>query len=340
MSAQPEDTKELRVSIKMRNNRLVTAREQMKLSQAEAASRIGVSAGILMAYEKLERQPTTPSGGWLDCALLICCFYSKPPEWLWTDAVRKVRKGNVTKVVNVQDMTNALGLDAPPQPLELVEHKESIELLDEAMAKMPPHEQTLLDCRFGLHGKEELPLHEAHRHYHGPAGGISGSRMSQIENRALRRLRSSKQRLRQVAYPDDASPLVRPDPNYTGTPAHQQTAVPMEMHWAQQARERDDEAQARDTALRMIALGVEQWDDPDKSMVERVMRIYREEVKLHPEAYEKPIRLRFRTTYMNLINRNVPECFRMLHVSPECGTCKFITQCQVVDDALDRRVQR
>ncbi len=184
-----EEVKELRVVVRMRNNRLLKMREERKLTQPQAAEKIGISMGILRDYEALVRSPIDEDGGWKEDALKICCFYAAQPDWLWTNTVLSVRKSLAMREVSAREAQMLLQAEPTPAP-QLVEDTDELRHLLELVQQLPKEEREVLERKFGLNGRNEELLDEIGQHVPGAWGGTSRERARQRVEQALSRLRT------------------------------------------------------------------------------------------------------------------------------------------------------
>jgi transcriptional regulator with XRE-family HTH domain len=84
-----------RIKIRIQNNRLVRAREELGMTQAVASRAMGVDASTLSAFENLNaNQPawSDARARWTDTARKIADFYGFSPEYLWPEEIAALRK--------------------------------------------------------------------------------------------------------------------------------------------------------------------------------------------------------------------------------------------------------
>lgn len=105
--------KALRMKVRLYNNRLVRAREELGLSQGAAAMSIGVSVHTLMRMETLQYNPLGQRG-WTDAAGRVAEFYGLSPDYLWSDEIAVVRKSVMEIEMSSREATCLVGeeLDA------------------------------------------------------------------------------------------------------------------------------------------------------------------------------------------------------------------------------------
>lgn len=133
--------KPFRLKVRVYNNRLIRAREELGLTQSEAAERMGVAANYLSALETL--RPTRlgkawRSDGWTLTARRIAAFYGLSPEYLWPDEIAAIRKNALQLEVAASDLHVLAGGE--------VDRDELLARVNEAKRLLPPAEQTVIDA--------------------------------------------------------------------------------------------------------------------------------------------------------------------------------------------------
>jgi len=203
-------TKELRLTLRVRNNRLIAAREALGLSAREAAARMGVSYQRLLEYEGLRLSPLGAHNSWKKAALRICAFYGATVEHFWSEAVMAVVEPVRTVEVDGMDvarLTAPVDLAALPSDVDVEDEflraeqsqkvREGVEMLD----KLDPRVAQVIRLRFGLDGEEPKTLNEVgaviDRLVMGTQTGmiegvgVSGSRAQLLQEEGLAMLRRS-----------------------------------------------------------------------------------------------------------------------------------------------------
>lgn len=185
-------TKELRLTLKVRNNRLIKAREALGLGAREASKRIGVSYGDLLQLESLKLSPLGRRGVWRPSVLRIAAFYGNTTDYFWPDAVMAVVEPERTVEVDAMDVARLGSNDVLTLPdeaasaEEMLNHKEEAEFMLEYMTTLlTEREQNIVRLHFGLDGHDALTLQEIGEH----DGGTSRERVRQILEGALGKLR-------------------------------------------------------------------------------------------------------------------------------------------------------
>lgn len=185
---QSTPTKDLEVTIQLRNNQLKERRVALGLSQHEMAVAIGVSHGRYTALECLRLSPQTRDGQWSSQALRIAMFFEVKPETIWPPDVIDVEKPVLVTKMDAREVRRLAAESRPIQePDRLLESAETLVMLRAKLAELPAKHRAVLEMRFGLSGRDEMTLAEIGKVYK-----VSGGRIAQIEGQALRKLRHPK----------------------------------------------------------------------------------------------------------------------------------------------------
>jgi len=205
----PPTGKEVRVTVKLRNNRMIEAREARGWSQAQAAEAAGTSAPSIGNLETFRASPLRdvylsqgrPSGPrrpsavvsteWRKAALRIARCYGMPPEHFWPESVLAIA-GPEDRVMSTDALALSLGsvplraieASSTEHPEDVLNSKEEGVQLARWMGVLKPMEARILRWRFGLDGEEELTLDEIGAKYN-----LSRERTRQIQQGALRKMR-------------------------------------------------------------------------------------------------------------------------------------------------------
>jgi len=176
------DTPTFRATVRIRNNRLIRAREVLGLTQAAAARAIGIEAGVLSAFECLSKSARAKRGGWLPTAAQIAAYYSHTCEHLWPDEVEEVHTTTLSIEMEAAQLrqlgsTGPALLEAPQEAL--MERAELLAAVESALGGLDERTARLVrrwadDATFVDLATEE---------------GLSLERVRQIVLRGLHRLR-------------------------------------------------------------------------------------------------------------------------------------------------------
>jgi hypothetical protein len=138
--------KPLRVVAKLRNNRLIRAREELGLMSAKAAAdRFGIDYGRLVKYEGLKEDPwSRRRSDWKEGARQIADAYGYHPEELWPEVTREVQRTTAILEVGAVDVPLALAPSTENADLDLaIDCRRALMLLS-------PREAAVIRRRFGI----------------------------------------------------------------------------------------------------------------------------------------------------------------------------------------------
>lgn len=181
--------KPFRLELRLRNNRLITARERLGYKTAKAASsNLDLNYGLLCSYERMEKSPVTKRSDepgregeieWLPSAIQISDAYFADPEDLWPKEARLVRVSKTSLEMSFTDIKAFKG-GVTSAPFAILESGR--EGLMKAMRFLPPREYSVIEQRY-FEGKTLEELGEKY--------DLSRTRVAQIENNAYSMLRKS-----------------------------------------------------------------------------------------------------------------------------------------------------
>lgn len=180
----PSRIRPLRVVAKLRNNRLVTAREALGYATAaEAARALGLPYGILVGYECLADSPRSlrAEGGWKPTALRIAAAYRNLPEWFWPPELAAVQKTTSTMEIEVPmgEIRGLVATEEPDRIEDVVEAHEQIAIIEKGLEAVTPWAAGIFRRRHGLGGRPAESLDEI-----AEAEGCGKERIRQIEKKA------------------------------------------------------------------------------------------------------------------------------------------------------------
>jgi hypothetical protein len=145
--------KELRLLVKVKNNRLLERREGLELSQVAMSQVIGMPTPNYADLENL-RAPPVKSGEWTRDALKVAEYFDCDPEELFPDAVLAVREPTAERSVDGAEVSPLLLSSHSEQlllpPDEQLQGKESLGKVRNVLATLHPREQDVLRKYYGL----------------------------------------------------------------------------------------------------------------------------------------------------------------------------------------------
>lgn len=172
------DLPAFRLQLRLRSGALVVLREQLGLGQAAAARAIGISVGTLCQYETLKLDPILASGHWRPSAVKISAYFRLDPEVIWPAEVREVKKSAGAIDLTAEQARVLRGAPSSPEAARLL--SDGLGKLDALLGALTPIESRTLKQSF-VEGETLKNIGRRH--------DVSGSRMAQIREQALRKLR-------------------------------------------------------------------------------------------------------------------------------------------------------
>jgi RNA polymerase sigma factor (sigma-70 family) len=176
----PDQPLPFRLDIRVRNNRLIKARERLGYKSApEAAQACGISYTTLNHLEGFKISPLQTDGTWTESALKLAEFLYEDPAELWPKEALFVQKSRASVEASFEDIRRLSG--DPPEMRMMIEadHGTRTKLLA-AMSALSPQQKEVIEARFaGDNTLDEV----------GAEMGLSRERVRQIENSALTKLR-------------------------------------------------------------------------------------------------------------------------------------------------------
>jgi DNA-directed RNA polymerase specialized sigma24 family protein len=175
-----------RVQAKLRNNRLIKARELLGYkSPRDAADALGLSYATILDYEGLKLSPwqrawAKREAGWKYSALKIAKAYRQLPEDLWPEVIADVE----STYAEIEVGSGSVGLiPSSENPEERLLLEEKTELVEKTIARLSPREADMLRGRFGFDGEGESYKSV------GVKEGVCAESARQIVTKAVRKVR-------------------------------------------------------------------------------------------------------------------------------------------------------
>lgn len=153
-------TKTFRVRVSLRNNHLVSRREDLGLSQDQLAEAIGVHKSTVCGFETFRRSPVGPDGRWRPSAKRVAAFHNCLPEDLWPEEALLVQKSAADLFMSGEDVKALLPLpreevmSLPIDPEAEVASREMGENLLALVESLPERHRKVVKDRMGF-GVEE-----------------------------------------------------------------------------------------------------------------------------------------------------------------------------------------
>lgn len=175
--------KDYELTIKVKNNYLLTAMRNSGIETASELSKIAkVIPGLVGDYLNLKQTPYTKKGDYRPSIIKIAEVLNKMPNDLFPEQhLEFALETNVKKIEVGLDEFKALTRNN--SPLEIVYEKEIKDMLYQSLDKLSQRDKRIIDLHFGLTGiaKNFSEI--------GKIEGISSTRARQIVEKTITRLR-------------------------------------------------------------------------------------------------------------------------------------------------------
>ena len=185
------DTKDYLIEIRVKNNHLLKKISAAGYeSVAEFARAVNITPGIVGKYVKLKSPAIDRWGKWHKSvekmAELLKCLPEDlfPPQHI--DKALKTSKATIEAGIEEVAVFLTGGEDTARTALEHITREEALNCVSKSLTELEPREERVLRLRFGIDCHERT-LDEAGRML-----GMTGSRVRQIEAKALRKLKHPK----------------------------------------------------------------------------------------------------------------------------------------------------
>lgn len=179
-----------RVTIKVRNNNILTYMEQLGIKTAAELSRLcGVTQVELGRLINMKDLPVTHDGYYRASTLRLCDLFCCAPEDLFNEQqMSEVIKTNTADfVMSKEDVGMLLCVTGQKEYLleDELHREEMIPIIRQCLSSLTEREAQIIKMRFGLtQDGQDYTLEEVSRQF-----GVNRERIRQIESKALRKLR-------------------------------------------------------------------------------------------------------------------------------------------------------
>jgi len=194
--------KDYRVEVKVKNNYLFNLMQSYGLSNAAELSRAsGLTQTTIGKVLNLKVPAFTKKGETTATAQTLCDFFTCsvydlfPPQHL--DDPLQINSGAIE--ANMAELTSSNLLAGGTDPLQILSDGDATDLLAAAVGKLTDRERTIVNARFGLEGESPKTLAEIKE-----IVGVNPERIRQIEQKALRKLRTYSTASLAYAHSDEA----------------------------------------------------------------------------------------------------------------------------------------
>lgn len=176
-----------RVTVSVRNNRILELGEQIGLNSAAAIAKAsGVHQTVVGEYINLKVAPINSRGDWRPSALRLAEALACEPDDLWSDEQKTMELATNKAHRNV----SGAQLKELASPEQTYLQDQTSMVIHNAVDELPKIMALIIGMRFGLEPFDrEHTLEEI-----GNAVGISRERVRQIQEKALTRLRTQSRK--------------------------------------------------------------------------------------------------------------------------------------------------
>ena len=190
---ESEGTFRFRIEARLKNADLVSARESLGLTAKEAAEKIGISYGLYIGAEAMQKYPSQENQD------KICSFYQSHGipilrEDVFPEELRRAKPNR--KYIAEREIPREMLIplqEADRRHLLVFDPEQEINVddlrvgLDSAMKYLTPREAEVITLFYGIEDNDELTYEQI-----GVRFNISPERIRQIKEKALSRLRHSR----------------------------------------------------------------------------------------------------------------------------------------------------
>ena len=179
--------KDIRFIVRVKNNRLLKAREKMGFTQTAMAEYCGVGISRYGDIENLKFFPITKDGDWNIDAQKISSAVGLTEEELFPAAFKQILKTRMEYEVGLEELpkfTQPLEIEGPESLLEGQDLRKRVSAV---LDSLTPREKKVLEMRFGLNGEDECNQVEVSKYFY-----YTKERIRQIEQKAIRKIRTTK----------------------------------------------------------------------------------------------------------------------------------------------------
>jgi len=194
--------KDYRVEVKVKNNYLFKLMESYGLSNAAELSRAsGLAQTDIGKLLNLKVPAFTKTGKPTAATQILCDFFTCSVDDLFPPQhINDPLQINSSAIeANMAELTSSNLLAGGTDPLQILSNDDAADLVAAAVGKLTSREKTIVDARFGLNGEGEKTLAQI-----GKELNLSSNRVRQIEQKAIRKLRTWSTASLAYAHSDEA----------------------------------------------------------------------------------------------------------------------------------------
>ena len=190
--------KDYRVTVKVRNNRILKAIEDVGGAPGQMWCKAnGLRYSSINDLINLTESPMQKNGALTTQAEALCLAVRKIPEELWSEEQLIPLDRNTSEAEMSHEQVVAILPRSEPSSLQdfsAIEKKESAQIMSDILDTLSEREAQVLRMRY----YEDMTLNEVARSF-----GITSERIRQIEHKALRKLRHPDRTRKMAGVSDD-----------------------------------------------------------------------------------------------------------------------------------------
>ncbi len=180
MEDTAERRREFQVTVRVKNNLLLSRRNEYMLTVVKMAKAIGIPMAAYSSYENMKASPVDEDGIVKKHAQAILNFLDVDFEEIWPEAVLQVKCSSMTKELYSEELALAVHSPRHLLPDEALAQRELGDEVQTQLSRLMPREEKILRDRV----YKDMTLEEIAADFE-----VNRERIRQIECKALRKLR-------------------------------------------------------------------------------------------------------------------------------------------------------
>lgn len=176
--------KKIRMEIKLRNNVMISKREELGLTQIQAAKFCNVRNDVYAKLENLMLYPKDSDGNWIKPADKIAKSLIIDINELFAADILAVKKSKIIRAINSKDVNNYMIDVKELNPQLTYDNIEITKQVDIALKTLTPKEEKIMRLRFGIGENKEHTLKEIAEKF-----DVNCERIRQIQTRSIQKLK-------------------------------------------------------------------------------------------------------------------------------------------------------
>ncbi len=194
----PLSGKDYVVQFKIRNGPLLRAIRSRGWTIAVTAENAGISVGVIYRFLALRETPLRKNGEWRLSTIKLANALRYPPGSLWPEQhlEHALAKCFGELEVSGDEVHLLISTKTPQTPEDELQKAQLYAALHRQLAALPQRAREILEARFGFNGNVKQ-LDELGQKY-----GVTGARVRQIQEKAIRSLGNRCEKFTDAGYGD------------------------------------------------------------------------------------------------------------------------------------------